>query len=710
MSAAAPASRGGTAALPRLRTDLQIEETTAGPVSHRSLTVYDPLRGAYFRLSWPHSSIFLAWRDTESSRDIIERVSAEGPAPVTHDDVAEVIKFAALNQLTRFDPEGGWQRYATLKAASKHGWLKTIAHNYLFFRIPLVNPEPALRRLLPPLAVVFRPAFWVLVAAVAALGFYFASRQWSAVLSAFESSWQFQALLMFALAAFALKIVHELGHALTSAYYGCRVPSMGVAVMIGAPVLYTDTTDSWRLRRRGDRLRIVLAGVLAESIIAAVALLSWSFLDDGLLRQICFSLATTSVALSLAVNLNPLMRFDGYFALSDWLEVPNLQARAFAFGVWRLREALFKIGAPPPEAVPPRLRRTLIVYSYLTWIYRFFLFIGIAAIVYAMAGKAIGIVLGLFEIAVFIAAPVLNEVKAWWSLRDKIRRSPRAAATGLTAASAVMLFCCPIVRTVEVPAVLLAANEQEIHLPYPAQLTKVAVRTGDRVKAGQVLFAARSPDLEHRLTVARLHARRVDISLQRMHAHDEDREQRLVLQRELSLSHEKIASLSKELDRLTVKAPFDGTFGDHDTELAPGTWVSDQTVLARLMVDGPAQLKGLVSDKEWTRLTPGGDGVFIADEATFAKLHVVLHSVAPASDGHLSEPSLAAASGGQVPAAEVDGTWRLRDGWVEVRYESPAPAPPQMIRGIIRASAEPMSPLTLTWRQIARVFVREQNF
>lgn len=681
-----------------------------GPAAALALTVYDPLRGAYFRLNWPHSGIFLEWRETQISKDIIERLSAGGETAVTEKDVAEVVKFAALNQLTRFDPEGGWQRYATLKAASKQCLLKTLAHNYLFFRVPLVNPEPALTRMLSPLAFVFRPAFWGLVAAIAACGAYFASRQWSAVLTAFESSWQFQALFLFAAAAFALKIVHELGHALTTAYYGCRVPSMGIAIMIGAPVLYTDTTDSWRLTRRTDRLRIVFAGVMAESIVAALALLAWSFLDDGILRQICFSLATTSVVLSLAVNLNPLMRFDGYFALSDILKVPNLQARAFAFGVWRLREALFNIGAQPPEIVPLRLQRTLIAYAYLTWIYRCFLFMGIAAIVYAMAGKAIGIVLGLFEIVVFIAAPVVNEMKVWWSLRETIKRRPRALITGFTAATAIVAFFCPIVRTVEVPAIMLASNEQEIHLPFPAKLSTVAVRSGDPVKAGQVLFTAHSPDLEHRLSIAKLNARRVDIALKRMHAHDEDREQRIVLQRELSLAHEKIASLSKELEQLAVKAPFDGIIADHDLEFAPGTWVSDQTVLARVMGRGSAHLKGLVSDKDWMRLEPGAGGVFIADEATFPKHDVVLHTISPASNGHLPEPALADASGGQVAAAEVDGTWRLRDGWVEVRYESSAPAPQQMVRGIIRATARPVSPFTLTWRQIARVFVREQNF
>ena len=710
MTAATPINNGQAAPLPPLRSDLQLQTTPSGSGARFALTVVDPIRGVYFRFDWPQSAVMLTWRETRTAGNIISRLRSSHQIDVTPEDIAEVAQFAATHQLTRFDPQGGWQRFAALKAASRHGWLKALAHNYLFFRIPLINPERGLQRLLPALSLVFRPMFWMLIATLAACGLYLASRQWNAVLSAIESAWRFEALVMFAMAALALKAVHELGHALTTAYYGCRVPSMGIAVMIGAPVLYTDTTDSWRLPRRGDRLRIVFAGVMAEAIVAALALLAWSFLPDGTWRHICFSLATTSVVLSLAVNLNPLMRFDGYFALSDYLEVPNLQQRAFELGQWRMREALFQIGEPPPEAFEPALQRTLILYAYLTWIYRFLLYLGIAAIVYVVAGKAIGIVLGAFEIAVFIASPAIHEVKTWWSLRDRIKRSRRAMATAAAATAAFLTVCSPILRTVEVPAVLTAANEQEIHVPFPAQITRVAVRSGDRVRAGQTLFEARSPDLEDRLRLAHLNARRIEIALRRMHAYDEERAQRIVLEREHTLAREKIASLTKERERLIITAPFDGTVGDHDRDLAPGDWVSDLTILARVLADGPARLKGFVSDAEWARLKAGGRGVFVPDEPTLATSDVTSRGVSPASDGLLAEPLLAEPNGGVIPAAELEGVWRLRDGWVEVAYQSDAQAPPQLTRGVVRADADPISPLMIVWKHVARVFVREQNF
>lgn len=118
--------------------------------------------------------------------------------------------------------------------------------------------------------------------------------------------------------------------------------------------------------------------------------------------------------MTLAINLNPFMRFDGYYLLSDWLEVENLQDRAFARGKWWLREKLFGLGDPPPEPFGEPLGKGLLVYAFGTWIYRFFLFLGIAVLVYAYFFKVLGIFLFLVEILWFIGLPIWRELQAWW--------------------------------------------------------------------------------------------------------------------------------------------------------------------------------------------------------------------------------------------------------------------------------------------------------
>ena len=143
-------------------------------------------------------------------------------------------------------------------------------------------------------------------------------------------------------------------------------------------------------------------------------------------RPRAFLLATAGWVMSLAVNLNPFMRFDGYYLLSDYLGIENLQERSFAFGRWRLRELLFAAGDAAPGRERGRLRAMLVLYAWGTWIYRFFLFLGIALLVYHFAVKVLGIALFAVEICVFLAIPIRKEITHWWSQRARYLRTRRA--------------------------------------------------------------------------------------------------------------------------------------------------------------------------------------------------------------------------------------------------------------------------------------------
>src|SRR5690606_32070695 len=144
------------------------------------------------------------------------------------------------------------------------------------------------------------------------------------------------------------------------------------------------------------------------------------FLPDGIFKSAAFILATTSWVLSLVINLNPFMRFDGYYILSDLLGVKNLQQRSFALGKWKLRETLFRLNLPPPEVLDKSLISKLVIYAWGVWIYRFFLFLGIALLVYHFFFKVLGIILFIVEILWFIVLPIAKELSWWWDLRKKI--------------------------------------------------------------------------------------------------------------------------------------------------------------------------------------------------------------------------------------------------------------------------------------------------
>lgn len=249
--------------------------------------------------------------------------------------------------------------------------------------------------------------------------------------------------------------MHEFGHALTAYRYGCNVPQMGLAFLLLWPLLYTDTSETWKLTSRRQRFAVGASGIAAELMLAVFATLAWTILPDGSVRAAAFVLPTSTWILTIAINASPFTRFDGYFLLADWLNLPNLHERSFAFARWWLRETLFGLGDAPPEDFAPARRRWLILLALFTWLYRLVLFVGIALLLGHFVFKALGIVLMVVELGFFVALPILREIGVWWSRRGDIGLNLRSLRTVCLLLGLGLFIFVPWRDTVSLPAVLV---------------------------------------------------------------------------------------------------------------------------------------------------------------------------------------------------------------------------------------------------------------
>jgi putative peptide zinc metalloprotease protein len=259
----------------------------------------------------------------------------------------------------------------------------------------------------------YNRTFLLLTLAALVLGLAQVVRRWDMFAATLVDTFNWDGLAAYGAALFAVKLLHELGHAFTAKRYGCRVPTMGLAFLVMWPVAYTDTNETWRLTDRLQRLHVACAGIITELMVAAWATLGWVLLPDGAMRSAAFVLATTSWVATLAINASPFMRFDGYFILSDALDLPNLHERSFALARWKLREWLFGLGEDAPEQFGARRQFWLIVFAWATWCYRLVLFVGIAVLVYHFSVKLIGIMLFIVEMLWFVLRPIQRELSAW---------------------------------------------------------------------------------------------------------------------------------------------------------------------------------------------------------------------------------------------------------------------------------------------------------
>jgi putative peptide zinc metalloprotease protein len=700
----------------RLRADLDLVEAPAAPGGAPQWSLHDPVRARYFRLGEKAFRLLRAWGAGEPARIRAAANAAPGPL-VSDDDVTRFARFLANNELVEAGDARAVATLAARKAAGKHGWFEALLHNYLFFRVPLVRPAAFLARTQGFVGWAFSPLFWTGVAILGALGLVLALRRWDEFWATVPAMLTPEGAAAFGVTLVAIKLLHELGHAYAATRYGARVRTMGVAFMVLWPTLYTDTSDAWRIVSRRRRVTIAASGMAIEAALAAAALLVWSLLPDGLPRSLAFLVATATLAMTLFVNLNPLMRFDGYFLLADALGIDNLQERAFALARWRLREALFGFDDPPPEAFDKRTARILLVWAYATWTYRFFLFLGIALLVYHLFFKLLGIFLMVVELWWFIFRPVARELGEWWRARARVGVTLELIATGLGLCGLLALAFVPWRGTVTAPSVLEAGRHAEIFAPLPARIAAHALVEGRAVEAGDLLVSLESPDLIFELRRAELETEAARLALARASAGAAATQEMGVLVERLAEREQRLSALREEGRRLELRAPYAGLVRDVAAELHAGRWVPVEMPLARIVAPGPARAVAYVDSADLPRLALGAPARFLADDGTARAIDLRLVEIDPAGARTLDRPVLASANGGRI-ATRGSETHRpvpagsLYRAAFEARVgEAPdGNAPLSVATGMVAIEAQAESFASRLWRQIAGAFIRETGF
>ncbi len=703
--------------LPELRQELKLESGAVGADGAPTWLIVDTVQHRYVQIDETSYQLLLLWRGGATYSDLRRDAARDSGHAVTEDDIAGFVRFLGDNSLTVEPAAGGWRHFSGLADRAQHGWLMWMVHNYLYIKLPLVRPEAFLQRALPIVAPLYTRVFAALVAFTGFSGLYLVSRQWDAFFATFQHFFSWQGAATYAVALILVKSAHELGHAFTAVRFGCRVPSMGVCFLVMFPVLYTDVTDAWRLRDRRQRLMIGGAGVAVELVLACAATFLWAFLPEGILKSLAFSIATVGWILSLAINLNPLMRFDGYYLFADALGVDNLQSRAFAFGQWRMREILFGLGRPPPERLPGRTVRVLTGYAWAVWVYRLIVFTGIAVLVYHMAFKLLGIVLFLIEIIYFVLRPVAGEVQRWWTEADAIAATRRSRMTAAVASLLLLLALVPWSKQVYIPAVLEASELARVYPQRAGLVAEVRVKAGDSVQAGDVLVVLRSAETEHQIAVTHKKIAVIKMRLARRSADAEDRANSLTMEQELDALNSELAGLVREMQDLTIVAPGAGIVAEWNTSIQPGRPVSRSEFVALIRGGAALVARGYIAEQDVARLSLGKAGSFIADYPGLSPVSVRLQDVAKAGATHIDIPELASQYGGPVAVRpQTVGAERRRLAPVEAQYlatltaDAGTESPGYAVRGVVALPGEGRSLAGRAWRQVAAVIVRESGF
>ncbi|MBL4614865.1 MAG: HlyD family efflux transporter periplasmic adaptor subunit [Magnetovibrio sp.] len=698
--------------LPVLRDDLELLPGPRARGGAPTWTVYDPVRSRYFRITQTAFELLSHWHlgDWSKIANAVSQMTGRRPLDGERD---WIVRFLNINMLIRRESPAEMADLNTVGQTTKTSWFTWALHHYLFFRIPLVRPQNFLTATMPLARLFMSKTAMVTVMMIAILGGYLTVRQWDTYLATFMHFSNTEGFLWYGLALVIAKVFHELGHAYTAVRYGCRVPTMGVAFLVMWPVLYTDTSDAWRLTRKKERIAIGAAGMVIELTLAVLATLLWSFLPDGPARSAAFVIATITWIMTLAVNLNPFMRFDGYYLLSDALDVENLQDRSFSHARWWLRERLFGFGEAAPETFPAQLGHILIVYAIATWIYRLILFLGIAVLVYVFFFKLLGAFLFAVEIIWFIGLPIAREGLQWWKRRDAFTLNKNIILMAMILVGGGAGLVIPWQTTITVPTVLQAVDRAHIYAPVAARIVTVHVKRGDLVSRGDVLLSLESFDLNHQITIAQLQIATVRQQVRREAAGGSEAENIRILQRRLAGEISALGGLEDQKALLTVRSTIDGRVTDFDAALKTGLWINDKDPLAKVVALGAARLNGFIDELDVGWVNVGAQATFHPENPSQPMLTARVTTISDINSQVLDIAYLASVNGGDIPV-ETD----LHGSLVPIRgiYRvilSPAPAigaPAVVIRGTTHIKGAPQSLIMRAWNRVWSVLIRESGF
>lgn len=643
--------------LPLFRKDLKLHRGPDEADGSPTYNLQDPIRGQYYKINWKESLIFKCLKPDMSSKQLADEINAISTLKVQSEDIERFFLQCAQLDLLRI-PKGS--EYYTLKDERQQSsaWYWLLTH-YLYLRIPILNPDKFLKRTLH--YVQFFGSTWAIAiyAILTFWGLYLMLGRLDQFLNTFTYFFNLQGLIIYGIAISTVKIVHEFSHAYVAKRYGIHVPTMGIALIVLWPVLYTDVTDSWKLAKRSQRLAISFAGIAAETIVAGLSTLGWVLSNPGMLQSVFFVLATTSWFSTVLINSNPAVRFDGYYITCDLMGIDNLQFRAFNVLRWKYLQWLFGVETPSPEeGLKPSIITGMAIYAIYTYIYRIILYTGIAIFVYYEFTKALGILLFVAEVLIFMVWPVFSEGQQIYMARKYFHLNARSLITYSILGLALAWFILPLPHEESFSAIIEPIQEQVLYVPADSVVQKVYAHRDEKVKPGQPILDLASKSLLKDLGNALLQKEQLENEITALSINAQDADYIAGKKNELAKASDYYEELQRKRQLLNIKANMAGELFDWNEDLKQGQSLAAGTILGKIATPQESYAMAFVPETEINNFSVGQEAKIVIQHP-LNYLYGKVERINPARAETLAYANMASPFRGPLPVTTDETGKRL---------------------------------------------------
>lgn len=534
--------------------------------------------------------------------------------------------------------------------------------NPLSFRLGLFNPSRLLEVLAPVGRIMWSPWvmwLWCMLMVAALWGI---ALNWREAVSYGRLYFLSPGFLAAAWLIYPImKGLHELGHALALRRYGCEVPEVGVNFFVFVPMPYVDASASNRLVNRWQRAHISVAGIWVELTLAAMAALLWLTVEDGAVRQVLFVIMSLGGLSTLLFNGNPLMRMDGYYALCDALDLPNLSGRSGrAQARWWRRLGLFLLRLKPDDddvavmAADGLERWALALYGPASWLYR----VGVTWLIVTWAAdKAswLGIGLTVWALWSLCVLPLTSWVQSLTQRHDFSTARWRAVllSMGFVASMAFVVGWVPLSSTLVAEGVVWLPDDAQVRASTDGEVEGVLARADQMVEKGEALMTLASPAMESERQVLQAQIEGSEAQYHAALGQDTLKMQNAL--EALKRDQAALRELDGELARHVLRAGVSGRFVLSRSEDLDGHQVNRGQVLAYVLGDGATVVRAVVPQRDIddVRHRRKAITVMLDEQPGVVWMAHWLREV-PAPADRLPHASMADKMGGRVPTDPQD--------------------------------------------------------
>lgn len=647
--------------LPALRRDLNI--TRVSFRRRNAWVVKDPVALQYYRWGEREHRLAMLLDGKHTLSQIAEEMRRAHPnVTVEETDLQTTLNLFLLTGLLQTEATAARRLHQDVKERKaarirKTRWLG-IASKLISFKITLLDPDLLLLRMSRRLSFLWSRGALLVLLGMMAVSIWLLFSDAGQLTERMPDILGWQNLLILWLVMIAVKVVHEFGHGLSCKHYGGEVHEMGAMFILFSPFLFCNATDSWTFRDKKKRFIVTFGGIYLELFLAAVAAALWVITPPGLFNQVCFNVMLVCSVMTIFFNANPLMKFDGYYALSDFLEIPNLKERGDKALVSRLAGFLTGGEGISRDPLVESAKGVVLTYAVASYAWTFTIAYNILLAIGGMlqpygldrlAQSVAGLVLlvGIVAPPLMVGMHIKNLFKQGGSdqLRSRVLR--RGTLAVLTVAVVLSIPWPVHTRTA---CAIDSAQRIRVTAAVDGYVRQVAVDDAQRVSSGEILAVMENPLLVTQL--ASLQAELGAAQAQLDAASAEGSTANLGSLRGVCAQLRSALDKMREDEKsLQLRAPSAGKVIGRDLPMLKGRLLRRGELFCEIVPDGPLVVVVALDERSAGKVGPGQKADFRLRSLPGIEFSGKVISVESIPSRTFPHEALGAHAGGTVPSS-----------------------------------------------------------